>query len=212
MLFAWLTRRFTAPPAVDTPAAPILQPRLWLQLLLIGFVIAITGLSAFNPPLWSAMVAWLMAFGERILPVQWVGGPGNAVANPVQYFVLPFVALLLLGARPAELGLGRGHRAWLVCAIWGAIPVLTWLVLLVLGRLAPQLLARRLIGNGLQNGFFEEFLFRGALQTRLQVVLNPTWALAVQALIFGLWHLSANTQMMDGMFWLGWPSARLCRQ
>jgi membrane protease YdiL (CAAX protease family) len=30
------------------------------------------------------------------------------------------------------------------------------------------------------------------------VVLNPTWALAVQALIFGLWHLSANTQMMDG--------------
>jgi membrane protease YdiL (CAAX protease family) len=47
----------------------------------------------------------------------------------------------------------------------------------------------RLLSNAIQNGFFEEFLFRGALQTRLRRILNPAWAVVIQALIFGVWHL-----------------------
>lgn len=225
-LFTWLTFRVTGPPAAaaedgaiqaarhesQRPAAdgsrtrrgPGLLPfafcldRIWLQLAVILGVIALSGLYAFEIPLWSGLVGWLQALGERTLPAAWVGGPGNAVANPAQYFVIPLLLLLALGARPAELGLGRGHGAWRACAVWLAIPALTWLALLALGLLPPQTLARRLIGNALQNGFFEEFLFRGALQTRLAHLLAPGWALAAQALLFGLWHLEANTRMMGG--------------
>ena len=55
-----------------------------------------------------------------------------------------------------------------------------------------------MIGNSLQNGFFEEFLFRGALHTRLSRLLPAPGALVLQALLFGLWHLGANIRMMDG--------------
>ena len=44
----------------------------------------------------------------------------------------------------------------------------------------------------LQNGFGEEFLFRGALQTRLRALLSPSWAIVIQALLFGIWHFGAN--------------------
>ena len=43
-----------------------------------------------------------------------------------------------------------------------------------------------------QNGFGEEFLFRGALQTRLKAFLSPSWSIVIQALLFGLWHFGAN--------------------
>lgn len=217
-LFTWLTFRVTGPPAAVAGLAGIQanQPEaqrpsaegkhnrgsfagcVALQLAVILGVIALSGLSPFEIPLWSGLVGWLQALGERALPAAWVGGPGNAVANPAQYFVIPLLLLLALGARPAELGLGRGHRVWRTCAVWLAIPALTWLALLALGLLPAQTLARRLIGNALQNGFFEEFLFRGALQTRLAHLLAPGWAIAAQALLFGLWHLEANTRMMQG--------------
>jgi len=44
----------------------------------------------------------------------------------------------------------------------------------------------------LQNGFGEEFLYRGALQTRLRALLSPSWAIVIQALLFGIWHFGAN--------------------
>jgi membrane protease YdiL (CAAX protease family) len=50
----------------------------------------------------------------------------------------------------------------------------------------------------MQNGFFEEFLFRGALQTRLRKLTTPAWALVLQALIFGLWHLGAGYSATGG--------------
>jgi len=54
------------------------------------------------------------------------------------------------------------------------------------------------VGNALQNGFFEEFLFRGALQTRLNKFVQPGWALAIQALAFGVWHFNANAGIAPG--------------
>lgn len=201
LLLAGLSVRLTRP----MPQEPVetTKPEPWrsgAQLAVVLLVIAVTGLSSagLRIPGWSVLVDGLQALGERTLPAAWVGGPGNAVANPVQYFVIPLILLLLLGAHPGEMGLGRSHRAWRVSALWSALPLLTWLALMPNGLLPPNVLARRLIGNSLQNGFFEEFLFRGALQTRLNRLMPPMGALAVQAVLFGLWHLNGNTRMMGG--------------
>ena len=200
LLFAWLSVRITRPmppePGMPRPA----RWRIISQLALVLVVISITGLSATPArlPLWSGMVDELQAFGERLLPAELVGGPGNALANPVQYFLIPLIGLLLLGARLVELGFGRGHRAWRVSALWSALPVLTWLVVVPMGQLPPGVLLRRLVGNALQNGFFEEFLFRGALFTRIRLVANLQAALVIQAFLFGLWHLGPNTRLMEG--------------
>lgn len=198
-LHTWLSVRVTvAPPAAkfQDDAGPW---QIWRQLVVI---LALAAIANQPLPLWGDFVTWLRTIGVQTLPVAWFGGPGNAVANPVQYFVLPFVLLWLMGAKPADLGLQWGERTWRVCAIWLVIPVLTWGVLLAMGQLPPQTLARRLIGNTFQNGFFEEFLFRGALYSRLHAVLPSAWALVGQALLFGFWHLNANVSMFDGD-WVG---------
>jgi len=49
----------------------------------------------------------------------------------------------------------------------------------------------------MNNGFFEEFLFRGALQTRLRALRGPGWALVIQALVFGAWHLGLGYTNTD---------------
>lgn len=206
---ALLTVRITTPPP-DCPAD--VAPRrelVWAQLAVAGAVITLTGLDALGISTlgdalgWSRLVAWLRGLGESLLSVAWVGGPGNAVANPVQYVVIPFALLLLLGARPRDVGLGRGRHVWRVCGLWLILPVAVWAVLFVMGVTSPVMIGRRLLSNALQNGFFEEFLFRGVLQTRLNLLMPGGWALVVQALLFGLWHLGANTRMMDGNLWAG---------
>lgn len=199
-LHTWLSVRVTAPPPATLPLVSGKQWQNWLQ---IGLLILFVAIANQPLPLWRDFVTRLRTLGEQSLPVVWVGGPGNAVANPVQYFVLPLLVLLLLGAKPRELGLQWGQGTGRVCAIWLLLPVVTFGVLMGMGKLPAQTLARRLLGNMLQNGFFEEFLFRGALQSRLAKVLSLAWALVTQALLFGLWHLNANLAMFDG----DWPSA-----
>ena len=197
-LLAWLTGRVTRPLPAEVETARPTPGRAWAQFGVLGVVILVTGFGAGTVPLWSAMVARLQSVGEAVLPVEWFGGPGNAVANPVQYFVIPLLLLLALGARPRELGLGRGHRVWPASLIWLAIPGLILIWPAVAGALPAPTLVRRLIGNFFQNGFFEEFLFRGALQTRLRLFLTTPWALVIQALAFGLWHLRGNTAQFGG--------------
>ncbi|GAB4437626.1 MAG: hypothetical protein OHK0015_30520 [Chloroflexi bacterium OHK40] len=197
-LLTWLSARLTVPVPDRPGVAPVAAWPIGLQLAVIIAVLLCTGLPALAPPFWTAPVERVAALGDQLLPAAWVGDGGNALANPLQYFVVPLVALLLLGARPAELGLGRGWRVGRVCLVWLALPVVIWLALLAFGALSLQTLIRRLLGNALQNGFFEEFLLRGALQTRLERLLAPADALVFQALAFGLWHIVANTRMMDG--------------
>lgn len=197
-LLAWLTGRVTRPLPPEPATAVPSRGRAWAQLGAVAAVILLTAFSAGEIPLWSDMVAGLRGAGEAVLPVEWFGGPGNAVANPVQYFVIPLVLLLALGARPGELGLGRGHRVGRAALVWLVGPGLVLVVPAVLGGLTLPVLARRLIGNFFQNGFFEEFLFRGALQTRLRLFMTAPWALAAQALIFGLWHVRGNTLSFGG--------------
>lgn len=197
-LMAWLTTRLTHPQPAAKSAADVSKTTLGAQLSVILVMLILTGLIGFSIPLWSNLVNWFYNLGESFLPAAWFGGPGNAVANPVQYFLIPFGLLLLLGAQPNELGFGKGHKVWQVCLLWLALPLVIWVGLLATGSLAPQTFVRRLIGNSLQNGFFEEFLFRGALYTRLRLLLSWPWAIVIQALLFGLWHLQVNTQAMDG--------------
>jgi len=197
-LLAWLTWRVTRPIPTEETEQHTDRPRLWAQIGVLLIIIFLTGLNSNSIPLWSNMVTWFYNLGESFLIAEWFGGPGNSIANPVQYFVIPIIFLLLLGAKPAELGFGKGNKVWQACLVWLALPILIWTGLLITGSLSMQSFARRIIGNTFQNGFFEEFLFRGALQTRLRRVMSTPWALTIQAVIFGLWHLRANTQMMDG--------------
>lgn len=205
VLLAWLTFQVTNPqPAENEAQSEEAQnkSKTWIQIAVLMVIIIITGVRA-NIPVWSTIVDWSFNLGETILPAEWFGGPGNSVANPLQYFVIPLIILLLMGAKPAELGLGKGHKVWQACLVWLALPVVIWVGLLATGSMPLQTLARRIIGNFFQNGFFEEFLFRGALQTRLKKIISVPWALTLQAIFFGLWHLYANTQSMDGNVWAG---------
>jgi membrane protease YdiL (CAAX protease family) len=59
----------------------------------------------------------------------------------------------------------------------------------VTGQLTVARIANRLLSNFMQNGLWEEILLRGALQTRLRALLSPEWAIVLQALVFGAWHL-----------------------
>jgi membrane protease YdiL (CAAX protease family) len=199
-LLSWLTGRIAQPLPAEMAAAGVPEGkiRLWTQTAVLLVIILLTGLGDSRIPLWSEMVARLHKLGESILPAEWFGGPGNSLANPVQFFAIPFLLLMLLGAKPAELGLGRGRKIWRVCLVWLALPVAIWAGLLATGSMSARSLAQGLIGNTFQNGFFEEFLFRGALQTRLRRLLSPPWALTIQALLFGLWHLRANAEFMQG--------------
>jgi membrane protease YdiL (CAAX protease family) len=192
-ILGYFTFRLTVPaPATARPSAPA-RRRLLLQLLVISLVILLTGYrgavfhdmfpGAYGLPLWTSLERFL---GE--LGAEWTGN-ANFIANPVLYFVLPFFALLLLGARPLELGFGPGHKVWQVTLLWSLLPLGVIAYTLVIGQVRVEVVLLRLLSNSLQNGFFEEFLFRGALQTRLRRFFTPGWAMVLQALVFGAWHL-----------------------
>jgi membrane protease YdiL (CAAX protease family) len=166
--------------------------RLWIQVVVIALFIVLTGWNGMvfhevpgaGPlPLWSDLTGALGRAGDGVF------GNGNFLANPVTYGVLPLLLLLLLGARPRDLGFARGHRVGRVILLWAAIPVAMLAFALVTGQLTVARLASRLVSNLMQNGFWEELLFRGALQTRLRALLSPEWAIVIGALLFGAWHL-----------------------
>jgi membrane protease YdiL (CAAX protease family) len=143
-------------------------------------------------PVWSGVIGTFSRLGEKVFTHNIVANPALAIANPAKYFLLPLPFLLLLGARFTELGFSRGHRTLSVLALWCFIPLGLFVYLVAFGRLSCSVLLRRLLSHLLINGFSEEFLLRGALQTRLRALLSPSWAIVIQALTFGIWHLSAN--------------------
>lgn len=109
------------------------------------------------------------------------------------YTAIPLLLLLLAGARPRELGLRWGDGTGRVLA-GVAVPLLAF----GLFTANPAVLGQRLISNAFQNGPFEEFLFRGALQTRLRSFISADSALVVQALLFGVWHIGLGLTMTGG--------------
>ena len=190
-----------------TSDAPFVRPtsgrrRLSVQVAVIALFIVLTAWNGMvfhavpgaGPlPLWSDLTSALGRAGDGVF------GNGNYLANPVTYVVLPLLLLVLLGARPRDLGFARGHRVGRVILLWAAIPVAMLAFALVTGQLTVTRLANRLVSNVMQNGFWEEFLFRGALQTRLRALLSPEWAIVMQALLFGAWHLGLGYTNTGGV-------------
>ncbi len=178
-------------PAPPAPALAIERPRIHLQVGLILLFVLLTGWSGLvfhdvvtGPiPLWTPLVDALGRLGDT-----WFGF-ATYVTNPVTYVALPLLVLLLAGAHIRSLGFGHGHRVGRVLLLWGSIPLAFFAVALVSGQLALGRLLGRFVSNFMQNGFWEEFLFRGALQTRLRRLCTPAWAVVIQALVFGIWHL-----------------------
>jgi membrane protease YdiL (CAAX protease family) len=148
-------------------------------------------------PVWSDIIGAFSRLGERVFTNDIVANPTLAMANPAQYFLLPLTLLLLLGANFRELGFCRGHRTLSVVALWCFVPAGIFIYLLASGHLSFRVLIRRWLSHLLINGFGEEFLMRGALQTRLRVLLNPSWAIVIQALTFGIWHFAVHYKVMS---------------
>jgi membrane protease YdiL (CAAX protease family) len=179
----------------------IRQGLLLLQIAVIAFFICITWytslmfhgvLESHTIPVWSPIIGAFSHLGKQLFSTDIVGYPALAMANPAKYFLLPLPFLLVLGARFSELGFRRGHRTLSVLTLWCFIPVVVWAYLLAFGRLSCRVLIHRWLSHLLINGFGEEFLFRGALQTRLKALLNPSWAIVIQALLWGIWHFGKN--------------------
>jgi len=195
---------------VDDGQTRIVRPRSvqWLQLAVVILVIGITAYSGYlfnmrpgqstNIPIWSSIVNMFGKLGSRYLIGIVDHSPALAGANPAKYIVIPLVLLLLLGARFSELGFRRGHRVLLVTGLWVSIPVILFISHLMAGATTLLQLARLFMGHLLRNGFSEEFLFRGAFQTRLRQFMTPDWAIVIQALVFALWHVGFDTQTMGG--------------
>lgn len=196
-LFALLTIALTAPVEDDAPAG-----RIRWQLGALAAVVLLTGYGGFlfhgvldtpSVPVWSELGEVFARAGLAALPPELVGVPAHAGKNFGQYVMLPLAVLLLLGARPRGLGFRAGHRTVRVALLWCAIPLAVIGVRLATGGLATDALLRQMGSHFFQNSFSEEFLFRGAIQTRLEPLFGRGWALLAQALLFGVWHLGAMT-------------------
>ncbi|MBL8157745.1 MAG: CPBP family intramembrane metalloprotease, partial [Anaerolineae bacterium] len=101
---------------------------------------------------------------------------------------------------PGEVGLGKGHRILPVTLLWCIIPLLALIFFVTSGQTTFERVANVFVSNFMQNGFFEEFLFRGALQSRLRRLVSPFWAVVISALIFGVWHLGLGFSSTGGNF------------
>lgn len=197
-LAALVLRRTEPPPPVATPA----RGRLAVELAWILAIVVATGWEGMffhrvapppELPGWSTL-RWFASRQCAALGLD----SAYAVFNPLAYAVLPLLVVLpLTGTR--HLGLGRGHRALPIAALACAVPVavLGVCVLALPGdggvAAAAALALASILSNTLQNGPFEEFLFRGLLQTRLSLWLGDAWGLLLASLGFGLWHLGLNT-------------------
>lgn len=139
----------------------------------------------------TTVPAWTWFYNRLGLAEHQLAIPPGFLTTPVIFGLLPLALVLVLGARPREVGLGRGYRAWRVTAVWCGLPVVVILVELATGR--PLLaLIRRLAIVTMTSGPWEEFLFRGALLTRLASLLGAGWGITLSSLAFGLLHVATN--------------------
>ncbi|GCE16474.1 CPBP family intramembrane glutamic endopeptidase [Dictyobacter kobayashii] len=176
------------------------QRQLWLQLAVLLIIILLTGyrgmiLQPGVPTSWQLPVIYPILALLHHLP--------NGLANPLLYFVLPVCCLLPLGASWKELGFEPGYRSWLVTLLWNFLPLILLIIGLLGGAFTFLALIVNVIQNALLNGFFEEFLMRGALMTRLNYLFGTTWSIVLSSLIFGFWHIGVQMVSFDNNFWLG---------
>jgi len=200
LVLSWIVLLVTAPAERTVERTAPWRSRS--QLAVVALAVVLTGADgmAFHRagpaelgsiPLWSGLFRALLAGGQAIRLAA-------SLSNLVTYVLLPLVALLALGARPGGLGLTRGRFALRTLAVWATLPALAIVTGVAVGARHPLTVLTTLGGNVLQNGFSEEFLFRGALLTRIAALAGPAWGLVLSSLAFGLWHLGANWSEVHG--------------
>jgi hypothetical protein len=204
LLFSYLTQMITLDPPPQTAISRRESLFFRIETLLLAGVCVLTGWIGlrFHLAMGRAFydfASWGWNPEESFLDPDWVGSLNFAVFNPLSYCVIPLIFIVsLTGFR--HLGLGRGHRVLRVTILWCAIPLMAVGFFLVTGSSNLTFLARTIVSNTLQNGPFEEFLFRGALQSRLKILFGAPWGLVLASLVFGVWHLGA------GFAATGWQS------
>lgn len=181
-----LTRARPPLPEGDGPAPRESRARLGAQLV-VALALAVLAAARFQGLAgWQAVVDLLYQLG-RAAPFP----NANYLVNPILYAVLPGALVLALGARWRGIGFRRGWRVWRVIGLWSAPVVAAWVFYLATGRVGVGRILRALVSNLFQNGFGEELLWRGIIQTRLARLWTPEWGLILASLCFGWWHLDS---------------------
>lgn len=201
---AGITLRITELPPPETEPTSRSDALPAIQVLIVGAIIVITGHSNLVAhgalrPAWGTIHLWsaLLERSREVTTALRLPSLGYIV-NPLTYFLIPAGLLVALGARPRELGLRRSHRWLRVTLIWSMCGIASAMYGLSTGSLGINTLIEALLRNAMQNGFFEEFLFRGALLTRCRKVFGQGWALTISSLAFGVWHTGAAFSMAGG--------------
>ncbi len=182
--------RWTLPAGNDDPDGVLRQEGTPTQLALRGLVaaglviwIALIGLSfQVDVPLvrelrnWSDSVPTGLPRGGLSLFVT-----GTCV-------VIPWCALLALGARPSQLGLRWRWGGYLRLLLWIAVPlgIMAWRV--ATGHISIVGLLLLLLENFMLNGFPEEFVFRGVVLSFCRRYVTTDWAILIQSVVFSLFH------------------------
>lgn len=194
-LLVVITGALTAPEPHSVPSGEengTTPQRAWVQLGVLAVIVIFT--------LYAGMV--LNGAAPHIPGlfelVRGVYRLSTLILNPILYVVVPGILLLLLGARPDALGLARGQRPWLVAAQWSVLPLVGIAISLAVGSLSLPGLLGLLVGNTLRNGPMEEFLWRGAVLTRLRLSLGTAWSAVLSSLAFGIWHIGTNLHAFGG--------------
>lgn len=190
-----LTRWFTHNGGVK-PYRALTGRMIGLQMLMVIVVIVATALegSLLNhvTPAWARMPLWSNLHDAILAKASPHMGfaYANGIARLVMFCVPIAAVLLLLGVPLAQQGLGRFRRGSVASGIAWILPMLCiFSVLILSGRVSFRYVLRVWLGNLLQDGVSEEFLWRGAILGRLRAVMSSEHALYLQALLFGLWHV-----------------------
>jgi membrane protease YdiL (CAAX protease family) len=194
-----LTIRVNRLPPLKTNSS---RTQLWWQtgiLLLIVLLAAYRNLVLFAPNAPKIPGLYTLAYTSIYFLGVSNRPPGNLVSVPLLYIIIPLLLFFVMALRWSEIGFGRGYHSWRVALLWCVFPVLLFVKLIMNGAVASvtQFL-QHLLRAVLQNGFSEEFLFRGALLTRLSFLLRPDWALVLSAVLYGLFSTGVQAGAVGG--------------
>ena len=134
----------------------------------LGFVMVLGYLWAVGQPL-----AAIGLHGRRVGQAMWIGAAGAVLILAIA-FGLQWAVLRAAGKQPTLVVAGMDSMTGL------AVPGVAFALFLLLGNVV--------------NSFMEEGLFRGIMVPHFRVRLSPWQANALQAMIFGLWHIAWPTR------------------
>lgn len=137
----------------------------------------------------------------RWQPMRGVNGP--TLLNFLSLGLIPAVLLLATGARPDQIGFVSPIRG----SMWPSGACLTLPAVFVVwafasGRPNWPALGVILLHSFLSNAFPEEVQCRGIFLPALRAVLPLSWAVLIQGLLFGLFHLGGGISEEGGNYLL----------